>query len=228
LDDSRNQVNLLKIDIEEVEWLLENDRQPDQTGFAYYAPPIFERYLRILDPAHIHEDHPSGGPPDWREVRWREITDALGVTLRPDTNVRELLDIYSVPGFEHLAFPGETSLSERLCHQLVSLLRTSDGANDACLFGFASSFSDTVSLSPALTPVEFKGEMYFFAEGSCDQLCQLSVFPTYWWPKDRAWLLVTPLDMVSSAIGCDVPTAESLLAAGVEALSIEPWVYALS
>jgi hypothetical protein len=156
------------------------------------------------------------------------MADALGITLRPDTKVKELLGIYSVPGFEDLAFPPGAMPPDHLCDQLVSVLRTSDGANDACIFGFASSWASMLPVSPALTPVKFEGETYHFAEGICDQVCHLSAFPTYWWPKDRAWLVLTPLDMMSSAIGCDGQTAESILAAGVEALAIGPLDQVLS
>ncbi|MFB7462642.1 hypothetical protein ACFCZ1_03870 [Streptomyces sp. NPDC056224] len=47
--------------------------------------------------------------------------------------------------------------------------------------------------------------------------------PEFWWPQDRAWVVTTDYDLLSTYVGCSNETAERILGdAGLEALPVTP------
>jgi hypothetical protein len=85
-------VEFLPIDLDEVEWLREqNHHQPQSGSFVADAPAIFERYLRILHPLQIQEGQA------FREVPWAEVTGVSGSILTATSQLPNLPDIRHVP-----------------------------------------------------------------------------------------------------------------------------------
>jgi hypothetical protein len=212
-------MELLPVDDQALEWLIDHSRRHrgDGSSFAGWAPAVFERYLRILHPAQIA----AGGVP--RDVSWREVADATGRTLLPSSRFEDFGEIREVAGFKDLVSPaGMTDdLGDVQCRQLVEVLGAGNTEPDGCIVGFASHWASLVPSSPALKPVRLKGDTYLFAASSFVQVCEF-LTPSFWWPKDQSWIVVTPSDTTSSLMGCGAQTAAAVLSVGVEALVIGP------
>jgi hypothetical protein len=210
-------MEFLPVDAPEVEWLRDHDLHYRGPGgcFASYAPAIFERYLRILHPAQIH----VGG--DCQDVSWHEIAAAAGKPLVATSSYGDFLDVKDLPGFERLAGPLESELGDRQCDQLVAVLGGSNTDPDGCIVGFAEWWASMLPESPVLRSVPFDCATYLFAACSFSQIGRF-VSPTFWWTKERSWIVVTPPDSLSSFIGCGASTAAAVQAAGVETLEVGP------
>lgn len=219
-DERVSGMELLPVDLGAVEWLIDHDRRHrgDGSSFSGRAPAVFEVYLRILHPAQLV----VGGVP--RDVSWREVAGATGKPLLASCKFEDFDDVYEVPGFGRLVSPaGMTGdLGDVQCNQLVDVLGVGNTEPDGCIVGFASHRASFVPSSPALKAVDFKGGTYLFAASSFAQVCDFGMSPSFWWPKDRSWILVTPSDSTSSLMGCGAETAAAVLSVGVEALVIGP------
>jgi hypothetical protein len=78
-------------------------------------------------------------------------------------------------------------------------------------------------VSPNLTAVDFSYATYLFAVGRCEQANHFSVFPMYWWARDRSWIVVLPSDTYDFLVGCDAVIASELMSEDIDVFEIGPW-----
>ena len=181
---------------------------------------MYPRYLHAifesLHPAQLRVGAES------RDVSWHEIAQATDKPLDAFSKFEDFAAIYSLPEYTTLAAPLEASPSDHLRAQLVRVLRECAVGQNTCLAGFDNAWGSILPQSPALTEYRAPRAIYFFAEIPFQILSQLEVFPAYWWPKDRSWVLVTPTDVQSSLLACNLETADAVLSSGIEVFEIQP------
>lgn len=71
------------------------------------------------------------------------------------------------------------------------------------------------------TTARIQDGRYLIAGGDLTEVCISNVSPTMWWPENREWIIVSPIDLEFSLIGCDQFLASSLLSRnGIEAWQV--------
>lgn len=203
-----------------LKWVDENRVHSPYPGIVTvnsFVPTGFEAYLRITHPAYKGGDSLSGA-----YLSWRRIAEMTG---RDMNSLRRLEDLVSPRSLFELGFarPQEGGLSNELCAQLAEILRSHTACPDRCFFAFSEILGPLLPESQYLTRAELTYGNFLCEGGPCDQACDYTNSPTIWLPEDRAWIIVTPVDMDSSLIGCDGAAAQELLAdARIEAWAVSP------
>jgi hypothetical protein len=204
-----------RVDRLSLAWLLDRREPRGTSGFAFYAPPRFETYFRVLHPARL----PIHG--GYRDVSWQEMAEVLGTELSATTSIFDLLRIRHIPAYEGLHEYCESTPTPQLTRRLVNVMRALS-SYPLCFVGFDNAWGQSLPVLSLSTTETFLDSQYRFAEVSYLTIEQFSVFPTLWWPPDCAWMMVSPTDVYSSLLGCSAAIASQLRTAGVEMLPIQP------
>ena len=194
---------------ETVQWL-HNVGKGGKPGLIVrcFVPSEFPVFLVVPHPGQREADDGSVV-----EVSWSEVTQQDLRAARQIVKFEDLIEPGSWQDLE-VAGPVEGTLPDlpgALCERLVDALRTFRDENDRYIFAFFSAWSTMIPEFEAYTTVQIAGGEYFIAGGPLGEVCEQGLTPSMWWPENRAWIVVSPIDAQFSLIGCTQAMARSLL-----------------
>lgn len=192
---------------------------------AALLPPVFVAYARVLHPAYRFEDL------DDVEVRWAAVAAHNGRRAHPR------MQWAAVTGsWEYVAdadqpelwndSPAEGHLPADVALRLAAVLARHTTTPADCWFGVWSGFGFIRADAPPLEVGDrafwlVRGPVELAAENMADDPAEQSA--GLWWPADRAWCVVTDVDLMSTYVGGSAAAIAELLAAdGVEAVPAAP------
>jgi hypothetical protein len=189
-------------------------------GSGWIVPGVHPAYARVLHPAIRY----SGA--DDVEVSWAEVAAANG------TVAHRLMQWPAITGgweFVHEEdqsplwddSPAEGHLPVPVATRLAAALRRHTATAEDCWFGVWNGFGWSAEDpdTPPAPAAELLGREYWLVRGPVD-LATANLAPepaeqsaNLWWPADRAWCVVTDIDLMSSYVGGSAACIEDLLAA---------------
>jgi hypothetical protein len=187
---------------------------------GWLVPTVFAAYARVLHPAIRYDGD------DDVEVSWAEVADANGTVAHP------LMQWPAITGgweFVHEDdqsplwddSPAEGHLPVAVASRLVAVLRGHTSTPDDCWLGVWAGFGWHAEGTGLSTPAETEllGRDYWLLRGPVD-LVTTNTAPepaeqsvNIWWPADRAWCVVTDIDLMSTYVGGSTACIEDLIAA---------------
>lgn len=192
---------------------------------ASLVPAGFPAYARVFHPAvrYVGDDDV--------EVSWAEVAAANGTTAHP------LMQWGSVTGsleyFENddqaplwHGSPARGHLPVPVAERLVAVLRRYTTTPADCWFGVDADLVDPAASVPTLDLPRgrfwlLRGPIELAAANLVDEPAEQSA--GLWWPADRAWVVATDADLVSSYVAGSVACIAAVLAtSGLEAAPAEP------
>jgi hypothetical protein len=184
---------------------------------ASLVPPVFDAYARVLPPAF-----PDDGVVRYR---WSQIAASRGIALSADTRFDDLVD-----GSDRWGRPSDGGLDIRETAALASVLAgVTDTPDEAyfCLWeGLGLPVTQALQNRPARVRTPHRA--YHLLTGpvtAASLLAQSGKWTcvSLWWPADRAWLVATDIDLVSTYVGGSAGCiAELLTAPDLETAPAEP------
>jgi hypothetical protein len=184
---------------------------------GWIVPTVYPAYARVLHPAIRY----SGN--DDVEVPWAEVADANA------TVAHALMQWPAITGgweFVHEDdqsplwddSPAEGHLPAAVAARLTAVLRRHTTTPDDCWFGVWAGFGWSVDV-PGPAETDLLGRAYLLLRGPID-LAAANTAPepaeqsvNIWWPADRAWCVVTDIDLMSTYVGGSTACIDELLAA---------------
>jgi hypothetical protein len=184
---------------------------------GWLVPTVFAAYARVLHPAIRYD-----GDADV-EVSWAEIAEANGTAAHP------LMQWPAITGgweFVHEDdqsplwddSPAEGHLPVSVASRLVAVLRRHTATPDDCWFGVWAGFGWHAPGNGATAEADLLGRAYRLLRGPVD-LAIANTAPepaeqsvNIWWPADRAFCVVTDIDLMSTYVGGSGACIEDLLA----------------
>jgi hypothetical protein len=187
---------------------------------GWLVPTVFPAYARVLHPAIRYAGD------DDLEVSWAEVADANAAVAHP------LMQWPAITGgweFVHEDdqsplwddSPAEGHLPVSVASRLMDVLRRHTATPDDCWFGVWAGFgwqAPDTDVPPAAA-CELLGREYLLLRGPID-LATANAAPepaeqsvNIWWPADRAWCVVTDVDLMSTYVGGSTACIDDLLAA---------------
>lgn len=198
--------------------------ETDTTAAAWIAdasgwilPTVFPAYARVLHPAIRYAGD------DDVEVPWAEVADANA------TAAHRLMQWPAITGgweFVHEDdqsplwddSPAEGHLPVSLAARLTAVLRRHTTTPGDCWFGVWAGFG-WYAPRPGVPETDVLGRRYWLLRGPID-LAVANTAPepaeqsaSIWWPADRAWCVVTDIDLMSTYIGGSSACVDDLLSA---------------
>lgn len=219
----------LQLDVSTADWILPR-LLPWGAGMGTpvcsVVPTGYEAYVRIFH--HVQELEGT----TWVRRRWAELAARSGLRMHPAVQF-ERLSATSSPNTGQLANSEATAL--------VEVLRAYTSTTEACWLAIWEGYSGvpahvaalvddgrksseapapvpTVSL-PAREYVLFRGPIDVVTRGLIPDRQQT---PNLWWPEDRAWVVVSEIDLDSTIVACVRACADALLSSDLEALEVSP------
>ena len=199
---------------------------------ASLVPPVFEAYARVFHPAVRYADDVEIGDvseePD-EDVTWAEIAAYNGRTAHPAmewasiTGAWEFVGSDDQPGMWNDS-PAQGHLPSETAARMAAVLVRHTTTPADCWFGVDNTWHGDAG--PALRldgfdcllvrgPVELAAAN--FAEEPVEQSAHL------WWPDDRAWFVVTDVDLMTTYVGGSAACIADLVATdGLEAAQVPP------
>ena len=166
------------------------------------VPEGFAAYARILHPAQRKAGH---GP---ERVRWATLAAWNGRIVHPEMQFERIANLKGPDDLPAWGYrPVEGSLPRDECARLVSLLRPFTGTPHLCWFciweGYG--FLDPQRYS-GIPRVRTPGRAYLLYRGPIDAATSFHwastwQSPNLWWPGDRAWCVVTDIDLAETYVG---------------------------
>ena len=211
------------------EWVVAGREGQPQASVGALVPPVFQAYVRIFHPAYRYVgDHDL-------EVTWAEVAEANGTRAHPlmqwpaITGGWEYLTEDSQPPTWDGA-PAEGHLPAQVAPRLAAVLAAHTRTPEECWFGRWHGFGyDGAALSSAPRLRLPGGRDVIVAGGTAhDAVRNLAPEPNdqsanLWWPADRAWCVVTDIDLMSTYVGGSAACIADLQAApGLETAPAEP------
>jgi hypothetical protein len=186
---------------------------------GWLVPPVFAAYARVLHPAIRYAGD------DDLEVSWAEVAEVNAALTHP------LMQWPAITGgweFVHEDdqsplwddSPAEGHLPVSVASRLVAVLRRHTSTPDDCWFGVWTGFgwqspdADVLTAACALLGREYllvRGPVELAAANAAPEPAEQSV--NIWWPADRAWCVVTDIDLMSTYVGGSRACIDDLLAA---------------
>ena len=165
-------------------------------------PKVFDTCARVLHPAELLTQSREYAP-----VRWSEVASWNGCSVHALTQFHEITNIYRWNGMDLGSRPEEGSLPDTEMRILSELLKGFTGSPDLYHFGFWDGYGQA-EFDPAFQNYPKAGigdRDYYLFRGRLDLEQAENAFefhsPTFWWPDDRAWCVVTDIDSMDTLIG---------------------------
>jgi hypothetical protein len=208
-------------------WILEAVR--GRTGVGGLLPAVFEAYARIFHPAARYIDD------DDVDVTWAEVARANGTVAHPlmqwpaITGGWEYVNEDSQPPTWD-GGPAEGHLPVAVAARMAEVLARHTASSDECRFGRWNGFgfdATAVENLPIL-PLPGSRDVVLLRGAVSDATRNLAPEPheqsaSIWWPADRAWCVVTDIDLMSTYVGGTVACIADLIAApGLEVAPAAP------
>ena len=188
------------------------------------VPTGFEKYARLLHPPYQRSSGRRFA------IRWADISSVGNLAIGPNTGWAELVK-GTRSGNASLEEPSEGHLPYPEIAALMELLYFYTTTPQNCWFavweGFAALASETRYADAAR--VDLRKMKYILLRGPI-QGARLSFAvppgeqgPNVWWPDDRAWCVVSDVDMTSTYIAGTAACVESVLSdARLETMLVSP------
>jgi hypothetical protein len=203
-------------------WLARSIAAAGPRTVAALVPPVFPAYARVLHPAVAYEDDDDveiawaavaahNGTVAHRLMQWPAITGSWDFVS--DDDQPELWN--DSPAEGHLV----TAAAERLAGVLAGFTTTPD----ACWFAvWTDDPPDATTTVLAGRPHRIvRGPVGLAAANFAAEPAEQG--PNLWWPTDRAWCVVTDIDLMSTYVGgSEAAVAAVLSGGGLEAWPARP------
>ncbi len=172
-----------------------------------FAPAGYQAYARILNPARpvlVADQHPYVG------VRWADLARSSGAELRPDISFGEVLLGNRPWDYDEVdeAAPISGGLWPNACRALGPLLGPHTGTPEQCWFCVWDGYGYEQEAPDPDFLVKTEHRSYVLLTGPLTAACEFDpsgtfphLSPNLWWPQDRAWVVVTEIDGVSTYVG---------------------------
>ncbi|MCZ2823504.1 MULTISPECIES: hypothetical protein [unclassified Modestobacter] len=202
-------------------WLAESAASATPATVAALVPSSFEAVARVFHPAvrYVGDDDV--------EVPWASVAAANGTTVHPlmqwgsVTGAMEYFENDDQSPLWHGA-PARGHLPAPVAERLVSVLSRWTTTPDVCWFAVAQGgavITDHPTLSlPDREYWLINGPVQLAAQNMAAEPFEQSA--NLWWPADRAWCVVTDIDLVSTYVGGSAACIAELFA--VDGLEIAP------
>ena len=179
----------------------------------WLLPAGFAAYARVLHPAVRYAGD------DDVDVSWAEVAEANATVAHP------LVQWPAITGgweFVHEDdqsplwddSPAEGHLPVSVATPLTAVLRRHTTTPDDCWFGVWAGFGWSTGTGTTLLGREYlllRGPIDLAAANTAPEPAEQSV--SLWWPADRAWCVVTDIDLMSTYVGGSAACIADLLAA---------------
>lgn len=191
---------------------------------ASLMPPVFAAYARVLHPAvrYVGEDDVDvawaavaahNGRTAHRLMQWAAITGSWDYVNDDDQ-----------PGLWNDS-PAEGHLPVGVALRLAGVLARHTATPEDCWFGLARDALPGAEEVPVLHAGDrehllLRGPLSLGATNLVPEPAEQG--PSLWWPADRAWCVVTDIDLMSTYVGGSPAAVADLLAAGLEVHPAEP------
>jgi hypothetical protein len=187
------------------------------------VPSGFAVYARIFHPSFTE----TGVP-----IHWAQVAERTGHIYHPAVQWPSLVGStdYNFDLGGMWQYPPEMgSLPRSIALPLVEILREQTSTPDQCWFGVWEGFG-AIATSVQLAPkFELPNRRYHLMSGPVDGLLDnveelpFTQSANLSWPNDRAWLVATEIDFVSTYIGASRSCIEAILGCtDIEAAEVEP------
>jgi hypothetical protein len=206
-------------------WISSARRRGTPGTVASLVPAVFAACARVFHPAvrYVGDDD--------AEVPWTEVAAHNGTTAQPlvrwETLTRGPVDCQP-PVWDD--GPSEGHLPVVLAARLATVLARHTTTPADCLFGRWDGFGPDLPSPDVLPRLLLRGEkdVVLVRGAVVDAVRNLAPEPheqsaNLWWPADRAWCVVTDVDLRSTYVGgSEACVAELLRTPGVEAVPAAP------
>jgi hypothetical protein len=194
------------------------------------VPDVFDAYVRILHPGRIFD----GSTPEGRSVTWAEIARAEGrkaSAIAQWHSSEGAGDSRHVIGANWSGSGPEIGLGKEVLRKICKVLAKNTDEAERCYFGIWTGWGakDYVALwremgertgsrIPRFELPRYAGRDYLLLCGplqSAVKLRETGLMHTsanYIWPSDKAWCLVTDIDLDSTLIGGSDSLVEEIIA----------------
>ena len=214
----------VETDVSRGVWISSARRRAEPGTVAALVPDVFEAYARVLHPAVRYRGD------DDVEVPWAEVAAHNGTVRRPlaDWDALTHGPVDSQPPVWDDG-PSEGHLPVALAARLAAVLARHTTTAE-CLFGRWDGFGFDLH-DPGTPPrLLLRGERdVVLVRGTVDDAVRnLAPEPheqsaNLWWPADRAWCVVTDVDLRSTYVGGSAACIAELIATpGLEAFPAAP------
>jgi hypothetical protein len=211
----------VETDLSAAGWLASALAPSDPPTVASLVPPVFAGYARVLHPAVSYEGD------DDVEVPWAAVA-ALN-----DRAAHPLMQWPSITGsWDFVAdddqpelwndSPAEGHLLAPVAARLAAVLTGHTADPDDCWFGAWTDDVDDAVLHFGRRAFRLvRGPIALAAANFADEPAEQG--PSLWFPADRAWCVVTDIDLMSTYVGGSAAAVAAVLAEdGLEAWPAEP------
>lgn len=215
----------VETDVSRGVWLSSARRRGEPGTVSALVPAVFAAYARVLHPAVRYDGD------DDVEVTWAEVAAHNGSALH---GLAQWVAITGGPVDSQPPVwddgPSEGHLPVALVARLAAVLTRHTGTPDECLFGRWDGFGFDLTTPDVPPRLLLRGgrDVVLVRGAVGDSVRNLAPEPheqsaNLWWPDDRAWCVVTDIDLTSSYVGGSAACIAELLATpGVEAFPAQP------
>jgi hypothetical protein len=210
-------------------WISAGRRRGTPGTVGALVPAVFDAYVRVLHPAVRYAGD------DDVDVPWAEVAAHNGTVAHPLvqwvplTGSWDYLASDSQPPVWDDA-PSGGHLPVAVAARLAAVLRRHTGTPADCRFGRWAGFGFDVAVVEALPQLLLRGgqDMVVVRGTVDDAVRNLAPEPNeqsanLWWPADRAWCVVTDIDLLSTYVGGSAACIADLLATpGLEVVPAAP------
>ena len=206
-------------------WISSARRRGDPGTVGSLVPTVFEAYARIFHPAIRYAGD------DDVEVPWSEVAAHNGTVASPLAQWEALTHgpVDSQPPVWDDG-PSEGHLPAAVAARLGEVLRAHTTAPDDCLFGRWDGFGYDLPRADDPPRLLLRGghDVVLVRGAVTDAARNLAPEPheqsaNLWWPADRAWCVVTDIDLRSTYVGGTRACVDEVLAApGLETAAASP------
>ena len=184
-------------------WISSARRRGEPGTVGSLVPAVFEAYARIFHPAIRYAGD------DDVEVPWSEVAAHNGTVASPLAQWEALTHgpVDSQPPVWDDG-PSEGHLPAAVAARLGEVLRAHTTTSDDCLFGRWDGFGYDLPRADDPPRLLLRGghDVVLVRGAVTDAARNLAPEPheqsaNLWWPADRAWCVVTDIDLVSTYVG---------------------------
>ncbi len=200
-----------------------------RTGVAAVVPAVFDAYARVFHPATRYAGE------DDEDVSWAEVAEVNGTVTHSRMQWPAITG-----GWEYLhedsqpptwdAAPAEGHLPVVVAVHLVAVLARHTRSPGDCWFGRWDGFGFDAAALDGVPRLALPGahDVVLVRGTVADAVRNLAPEPheqsaNVWWPADRAWCVVTDIDLMETYVGGSEAAIEDLLATeGLEVSRTDP------
>ena len=199
-------------DIRPAGWITEALRPFTEHAVGSLVPPVFEAYARVFHPAVRYAGD------DDIDVTWATVAAANATVAHPAMewgSITGLMEFFDQADQSPLwdGAPARGHLPEHVAGLVSTVLRAHTATPDDCFFGAPAEVlaADAPTLTVGADDVVLvRGPVELATRNMAEEPSEQSA--TLWWPADRAWVVATDMDLVTTYVGGSSACIAGLLA----------------